>query len=90
MDNAVVDDLLKQVQAKEAECLTTIHARFCLLKGVKININDLHPKEIPGRGNYWEYWINLKGQIPYLLMSRELKIVDNEPVLEITFNKELQ
>ena len=82
-------DLLKQINAQEAQCLTSAHTRYCLINGVKIDILDIEAREIPGRDNYWEYYYRTKNTMSFL-MSRNLSIVDDVPMLEIIFSKELE
>lgn len=88
------DDLARAVDdinAKEAECLHTIHSRFCILNGISINIKDIsryHPDKRL-KPNYWEYWYRWETKEEAFLMSRELSIQSGEIKLDITFSKDL-
>ena len=87
-------DLLKQIEIQEAECLNQILTRFCLLNGLKIDILKCETREFPDRPNYWEYYYRgnapkLPGIMVHFLMGRELLIENNQPVLNVTFNKDL-
>lgn len=85
--DAMMDDIAKQ----EAECLKTIHTRYCILKMLPISIADVQryqpsKKQMP---HYYEYWYKFGTKAQYMLMTRDLK-QDAEGVnLIILFNKEL-
>ena len=73
---------------KEAECLDRVLNRLCWLKGWPVDIKHVNcVKKTGWPETYYELWYTYKEQI--FLMSRDFKIIDDKPVLEITFNKEL-
>lgn len=85
----VADDLSEQINKRENDCLNSIYTRFCLLKGLWVDFRHVKRKSYPGRPNYWEYWYKIDTPKQYFLMSREFKLENNVPKLNITFSKEL-
>lgn len=79
------EELLNQISLKEAERFERIFNRFCWLKGVAIDIAMVETVEPPDKPNYWEYWY-ISAKLKGFLMSRELKVVDGAPILEVKFN----
>lgn len=88
---ADLQQAIDQINAKEAECLRTIHSRFCILKSVPIFVADIsrYQPDKRLRPNYWEYWYCWETVDQAFLMSREVYIQDGEIKLDITFNKDL-
>lgn len=88
------EDLQKAVDdinAKEAECLSTIHSRFCILNSIPILVSDIsrYQPDKTLKPNYWEYWYKWETKQEAFLMSRELSIQNGEIKLDITFSKSL-
>lgn len=84
--------MIDNLAAKEAECLMTIHSRYCILKGIPIDRRAV-TRYIPDerlRPQYWEYWLNWNKPGEYFLMSRDVTSNEKgELSLKIAFNKEL-
>lgn len=85
------NNLLKQIHKQEAECLRTIHARYCLLKGLPVNYADVTQTQArPERPNYTEYYIFKGTPRQYFLMSAEVAVNEAGVIeLDIIFNGEL-
>ena len=83
------EELLKQIELRETQCFEQVFTRFSILKAQVRDISCIEHREFADRPNYWEYYY-VNGKFTYMLMSRELKVIDDIPTLEITFNKELE
>lgn len=89
---SAAQQMLDDCAAKEAECLMTIHSRYCILKGIVINRMDVHRYQPDARlrPQYWEYWLNWNMPGEYFLMSRDVTSDEQGALsLSIAFNKEL-
>jgi UDP-glucose 4-epimerase len=83
------EQLINQVVAKEREKLDAVFIRYCIKYKKVMDYSKIKPVNLPHKKNYTEYYYrNTNGTI-YLLMTAELKVVENTPVLEIIPNKEL-
>lgn len=80
-----------EIAAKEADCLKTIHTRYCIIKWIPILLTDVSSSApLPNWPNYREYHYKHGTKDVYFLMSRNLEVDDKfNPKLTITFNKEL-
>lgn len=82
---------IDNIAAKEAECFRTIHARYCILNHIAINVSDVgrYQPDKRLRPNYWEYWLRWETKEQAFLMSREVYIENGEIKLDVTFRKDL-
>lgn len=90
--NEQLQAMLKAIADQEAQCLLTIHSRYCLIKGFEINVADVsrYQPDKKLRPNYWEFWYKWNKPEQYFLMSRDVEVdASANAHLFIAFNKEL-
>lgn len=85
---AVIAKWINDINAKEEECLKTIHARYCIPRALQHKAEDLsrvYPDE--QNKNRYQYWFKHGKPEAFMLMEREL-VYDPEagPKLNIFFN----
>jgi len=81
-----------QIQEREAECLRTIHSRYCILNGLPMAAAadvQCYTPDKRLRPNYREYWYHFGMPDQYFLMARDLETDGVNHNLNITFNREL-
>lgn len=89
---AQAEEIVQQIQAQEAECLRTIHTRYCILNGLPMAAAadvQCYTPDKRLRPNYREYWFHFGMPDQYFLMGRDLESDGINHTLNITFNKEL-
>lgn len=93
--DAFIRKFLEDIKIQELKCFDRVFLRFCLLNGIKQDINKIEFDHNPARPNYVGYYY--RGLIPksnherHFLMYRELitKPGEDLPVLNIVFNQSL-
>lgn len=89
-----MDNILEQIDAKEAEVLNRVFLRFCVLFGKEIDFKQVRRVKDPQNANQWAYYYKYGVKFEeYFLMSRVLvvDVVDGKPdyKLNVKFNPEL-
>lgn len=84
----LVNKWINDINAKEEECLKTIHARYCIPRALQHKAEDLsrvYPDE--QNKNRYQYWFKHGKPEAFMLMERELVYdPDAGPKLNIFFN----
>ena len=84
-----LEETTAKIHQTEKDCLTRIFTRFSIKKVKFPDFSKVSEKKYPSRPNYTEYWYKQGTQDAYFLMAAELKVVDNNPILDVYFNEEL-
>jgi len=86
----ILEDILEQITKREEDCLMRVYTRFCFLRGLPVDFNNVARQTYELNPNKWDfYWIMPGTEVRVFLMSRELIIEDSQPKLNIIFNPEL-